>query len=202
MRSAIAVLAFVLVYTAPILAQTATGTISGYVEDTSGARVPNAKITLVHSGTKQSRTAYTNERGEFLAALMPIGEYDVSAELAGFRRKALSGNLLRVDQRLTVPITIEPGSVSETVEVVSSAPLLESETSSLGQVIENKKILELPFNGRNPFALGLLAGNTAPSPAWERTLRSSREAADSLRTRCCWMASITTPRDHRRDRPQ
>ncbi len=158
MRSAIAVLAFLLVYSTPISAQTATGTISGYVEDSSGARVPNAKITLVHSGTKQSRTAYTNERGEFLAALMPIGEYEVSAEFTGFRRKALSGNLLRVDQRLTVPITIEPGSISETVEVVGSAPLLESETSSLGQVIENKKVLDLPLNGRNVFALGLLAG--------------------------------------------
>src|SRR4026209_1482423 len=127
MRLAIAVLASVLICSA----QTATGTISGYVEDTSGARVPTATTTLVHSGTQQTRTAYTNERGEFLAALMPIGEYEVSAEFTGFRRKSLSGNLLRVDQRLTVPITIEPGSISETVEVVGSAPLLESETSSL-----------------------------------------------------------------------
>ena len=154
MRFAIAVLASVLICSA----QTATGTISGYVEDTSGARVPNAKITLVHSGTQQTRTVYTNERGEFLAALMPIGEYEVSAEFTGFRRKSLSGNLLRVDQRLTVPITIEPGSISETIEVVGSAPLLESETSSLGQVIANQKVLDLPLNGRNVFALGLLAG--------------------------------------------
>jgi hypothetical protein len=158
MRTAVVFLVFLVIHSVTLPAQTATGTISGYVEDTSGARVPNAKITLIHSGTRQIRTALTNERGEFLAALLPIGEYEVSAEFTGFRRKALSGNVLRVDQRLTLPITIEPGSVSETVEVVGSAPLLESETSSLGQVIANKKVLDLPLNGRNVFALGLLAG--------------------------------------------
>jgi hypothetical protein len=141
-------------------AQTATGNISGSVEDASGARVPNAEIRLIHSGTQQSRTVKTNERGEFLAPQLPIGEYEVRAEFIGFKRKSLVGILLRVDQTLTLPITIEPGNVSETVEVASSAPLLELETSSLGQVIENKKVLDLPLNGRNVFALGLLAGFT------------------------------------------
>jgi len=141
-------------------AQTATGNISGYVEDTSGARVPAAKITITHTGTQQTRAVQTNERGEFLAPLLPIGEYTVSGEREGFKRKSLSGVLLRVDQTVTVPIVIEPGSVREIVEVVASAPLLDAETSSLGQVIDNKRVLDLPLNGRNVFALGLLAGHT------------------------------------------
>src|SRR5712692_7147645 len=129
--------------------QTSTGNISGSVEDASGARVPNAKVTITHVGTQQGRTMYTNERGEYLAPLMPIGEYVVSGEREGFKRKSLSGILLRVDQTLTVPIVIEPGSVREIVEVVSSAPLLDAETPSLGQVIDNKRVLDLPLNGRN-----------------------------------------------------
>ncbi|MDP2999823.1 MAG: carboxypeptidase regulatory-like domain-containing protein [Bryobacterales bacterium] len=140
------------------MAQTATGTISGYVEDGTGARVPGAKIAILHSATQQGRVVYTNERGDFIAPMLPIGEYEVAAEFKGFKRKSLSGILLRVDQTVTLPIAIEPGNVTETVEVVSTAPLLESETSSLGQVIENKKVLDLPLNGRNVFALGLLAG--------------------------------------------
>src|SRR6266487_5479107 len=102
-------------------AQTATGNIGGSVEDASGARVPNAEIRLIHSGTQQSRTVRTNERGEFLAPQLPIGEYEVRAEFIGFKRNSLVGILLRVDQTLTLPITIEPGSVSETVEVAGSA---------------------------------------------------------------------------------
>src|SRR6266851_5443202 len=82
----------------PAWAQTATGNISGRVEDSSGAMIPNAKVTLVHSATQQSRTVSTNERGEFLAAVLPIGQYEVSAEFAGFKRPTLSGILLRVDQ--------------------------------------------------------------------------------------------------------
>ncbi len=145
---------------ASLWAQMATGNISGYVEDTTGARVPNAKVTITHAGTQQSRVVTTNDRGEFLAALLPTGEYTVTGELEGFKRKSLSGILLRVDQTLTVPIVIEPGNVREVVEVVGQAPLLDTETTSLGQVIDNKRVLDLPLNGRNVFALGLLAGNT------------------------------------------
>jgi hypothetical protein len=139
-------------------AQTARGNVSGYVEDTSRARVPNANITLIHSATGQSRTVRSNERGEFLAASLPIGAYEIAAEVPGFKRLSFSGILLRVDQTLELPIVVEPGSVSETIEVTGGAPLLEPETSSLGQVIENKKVLDMPLNGRNVFALGLLSG--------------------------------------------
>src|SRR5215475_1938893 len=141
-------------------AQTATGTIGGQVLDSSGALIPNVRVTIVHSSTGQARTVVTNDRGEFLAPLLPIGQYDVSAEFSGFKRQSLSGILLRVDQTVSLPIQLETGSLSETVQVEGRAPLLESETSSLGQVIENKKVVDMPLNGRNVFALGLLAGNT------------------------------------------
>ena len=78
--------------------------------------------------------------------------------LAGFQTKVLSGLILQVDQTAIVPIVLEPGAVNQTVEVTAAAPVLDSQTSSLGQVIENKRVVDLPLNGRNPFQLGVLSG--------------------------------------------
>jgi Carboxypeptidase regulatory-like domain/TonB dependent receptor len=144
----------------PAWAQTVTGNITGQVEDATGALVPNAKVELVHSATKESRTVFTNERGEFLAPVLPIGQYDVSAEFQGFKRATLSGIVLAVDKTVSLTLRLEPGNMTESVEVTASAALVDASTSSLGQVIENKKVLDMPLNGRNVFALGLLSGNT------------------------------------------
>jgi hypothetical protein len=143
-------------------AQVATGTIAGVVEDSSGALVPAATVTALHLATGDARSATANERGEFNLPYVRIGEYSVSAEAPGFKRKTLSGIVLRVDLTVNLRVSLDVGAVTETVEVTGAAPLIESATSSLGQVIENRKIRELPLNGRNPFALGLLAGNTVP----------------------------------------
>src|SRR5712664_290262 len=144
------------------LAQVATGNIRGTVMDASEAIIAGAKVTLVNANTGLQRTITTNEKGDFNAPSMPLGDYQIIAAVPGFQRKVVSGINLQVDQTATIRIVVEPGAVTESVEVTSSAPLLESQTSSLGQVIENKRIIELPLNGRNPFALGLLAGGTTP----------------------------------------
>ena len=143
-------------------AQVATGTISGVVEDASGAVVPGAQVAATHTATGETRRAVTNERGEFSIPFARIGEYSVSGEAKGFSKKTMTGIVLRVDLTANLRITLDVGQVTESVEVSGAAPLIESSTSSLGQVIENRKIRELPLNGRNPFALGLLAGNTVP----------------------------------------
>jgi hypothetical protein len=143
-------------------AQVATGTISGTVEDATGAVVANANVTVTHQATGDIRRVQTNERGEFTVPYVRIGAHSVTAESTGFRPKTLTNITLRVDQTVNLTIALEIGTVNEAVTVTSSAPLVDSSTSSLGQVIENRKIVELPLNGRNPFALGLLAGNTVP----------------------------------------
>ncbi|MBI3281927.1 MAG: TonB-dependent receptor [Acidobacteria bacterium] len=143
-------------------AQVSTGTINIEVQDGTGAVVPAAAITILRAGTGEVRRGTTNDRGAFRAAFMPIGEYTISAEAKGFKRKTLSGLQLRVDQDANLTITLDPGDVVETIEVTAVTPLLESSSASVGQVIENRKIVDLPLNGRNPFALGLLAGNTNP----------------------------------------
>lgn len=167
MRSRIRAVCFGLVFAglspSPALhAQVATGNIRGTVVDASDAVIPAVKITLTNADTGFARVVASNEQGDFSAQSMPLGNYQLIAEYPGFQKKVISGLSLRVDQTAVIRIVLEPGAVTQTVEVTGATPLLESQTSSLGQVIENKKILELPLNGRNPFALGLLAGNTTP----------------------------------------
>ncbi len=143
-------------------AQVSTGTINLEVKDSTGALIPGVSLNLEHPATGAKREGVTNERGEFRAAFMPIGEYVITATMQGFKRQNLRGLKLLVDQDANVTVTMQPGEVKETIEVTGAMPLLESSSSAIGQVIENKKIMELPLNGRNPFALGLLAGNTTP----------------------------------------
>ncbi|HET8550366.1 MAG TPA: carboxypeptidase-like regulatory domain-containing protein, partial [Bryobacteraceae bacterium] len=142
--------------------QVATGTIGVVAEDSSGAVVPGASVSVTNKNTGLSRSGQTDERGEFLAPFLPGGEYSVSVQAPGFKRANLQQFTLQVDQNATVHLTLTPGDVIEVVQVTEATPLLEADTSSLGQVIENRKIVDLPLNGRNPFALGLLAGNTTP----------------------------------------
>src|SRR5262245_37643698 len=93
---------------------------------------------------------------------MPLGDYQITTEIVGFQKKVITGVNLQVDQTAILRIALQPGAITERVEVNTAAPLLEAQTSSLGQVIENRRIIDLPLNGRNPFALGLLAGGTTP----------------------------------------
>ena len=142
--------------------QVSSGTIVGVVEDVSGAVVAGARITIREVTTGESRDVQTNQVGEFTATFLKPGNYAVTASASGFKSKALTGVTLEVDQTANLRIQLELGSPTETVEVTGAAPLVDSATSSLGQVIENKQIVDLPLNGRNPFALGLLSGNTTP----------------------------------------
>ncbi|MBI4904349.1 MAG: TonB-dependent receptor [Acidobacteria bacterium] len=148
--------------TLPLGAQMSTGTISGSVTDPSGAAIAGAHVTLRHLATAEAREAATSERGEFSVAFLRVGDYAVAVTKDGFKTKTISPITVRVDQTVPLNVGLEVGAVAESVEVTASTPLLDSVTSSLGQVIENKKIVDLPLNGRNAFALGLLAGNTVP----------------------------------------
>src|SRR5258708_28922813 len=139
-------------------AQVATGNLRGTVSDSTGGVLPNCSVTITHTSTGLIRKVSTNEQGDFNAPSLSVGEYRIAIALAGFQTKVLTGLTLQVDQTAIVPVVLEPGAVSQTMEVTASAPVLDSQTSSLGQVIENKRIADLPLNGRNPFQLGVLSG--------------------------------------------
>jgi hypothetical protein len=143
-------------------AQVSTGTIVGIVVDSTGAVIANAGVTLRHIATGEVRETRTNEHGEFNAPFVRVGGYLLTVAARGFKTETLSGITLLVDQTLNLRVTLEVGALNEKIEVTGSAPLVDSATSSLGQVIVNQQILDMPLNGRNPFALGLLSGNTTP----------------------------------------
>jgi Carboxypeptidase regulatory-like domain len=148
--------------TTALVAQVSTGTVTGYVHDSSDAAIVGAKISIVQVDTAERRETITNDRGEFNAPYLRRGIYSVTVTAPGFKSQTLTGIQLAVDQTVKLPVTLEPGVVEQSIEVTGVAPLVDASTSSLGQVIDNKKIVELPLNGRNPFALGLLSGFSAP----------------------------------------
>jgi uncharacterized protein (DUF2141 family) len=157
-------------YVAPILialsvivsAQVSTGTITGSVRDSNNAAIAGAKVRITQTATSVSRETVTDERGEFSAPNLRSGEYAVTVTAPGFQGRNFTGIVIAVDQTVNLPAVLQPGGLEQTVEVTGAAPLVDSATSSLGQVIDNKKIVDLPLNGRNPFALGLLTGFSAP----------------------------------------
>ena len=144
------------------LAQVASSTISGTVHDSSGAVIPDAKVSLVQTATSETREVTTNANGEFIASNLPIGPYSVTVKVPGFKAEVFNDVILQVDRPVTLPVVLQPGTLTESIEVTGAVPLVETTTSSLGQVIDNKKINDLPLNGRNVWALGLLSGNAVP----------------------------------------
>ena len=153
---------FTLFATSVLYGQVSTGTIVGTVVDKNGGVVANATVTITHIATGQIRETHTNDQGSFNAQFMPLGTYKMVVAANGFKAKELTDITLEVDQTANLAVQLDVGSVSQTVEVTGSEPLVATTTSSLGQVIDNHEVLSMPLNGRNPFALGLLVGNTAP----------------------------------------
>jgi hypothetical protein len=144
-------------------AQTPTGEITGNVTDASGAAVTDATITLTNTDTNAVRTAKSNTAGIYDFTSLPTGNYTLRAEMQGFAAEVHSGIVLQVGQVARFDIGLKVGNVSETVEVVGGAPVLETESTSVGTVIENARIVELPLNGRNFLALTALTPGVSTS---------------------------------------
>ena len=136
------------------------GTITGEVKDSTGAVVPGATVTVVNKATNATRTTQSNAVGLFDFPALPPGNYTVTSELQGF--KAASRDLeLQVQQTARVNFTLELGTVTETATVTGVSPLVETTNATIGTVIENRRIVELPLNGRNYLQLVALSPNVS-----------------------------------------
>ncbi|MES1257987.1 MAG: TonB-dependent receptor [Acidobacteriota bacterium] len=142
---------------AVLYGQTSTGEFSGFVTDASGAVVANAKVTATSAETGASREVTTDSGGSYVITFLQPGRYNLSAEAPGFRKIIQSNVELRVNQRAEVNMQLQVGQVSDTMEVTGVAPLLESQSSSLGTVIDTQLTSELPLNGRNFVQLATLS---------------------------------------------
>lgn len=157
--SGIAVLTAVLLFTGSSYGQTGSGTfgtILGTVKDETGAVLPKVTVTVTNERTGIGRTAATNEEGSFqIPALLP-GAYRVELEASGFKKYQQAGVDLRVNESVRVDVTMQVGELTQTVEVEGGAPLLTTSSGTVGHVIENKTVVELPLNGRDFTQLTLL----------------------------------------------
>ncbi|HVN07112.1 MAG TPA: carboxypeptidase regulatory-like domain-containing protein [Bryobacteraceae bacterium] len=146
-----------LALTLPLAANDPTGTITGTVIDTSGGVVPNARVSVTNAETNAIRDAVTNDDGDFTVALLPPGHYRVSVEKGGFRRAVFEDVRLDVDQTARVDFTLQVGIVNEEVKVNDTQPIVQTDTSTMGQVIDGRLVHELPLNERNFLSFALLA---------------------------------------------
>src|SRR5712692_3774845 len=137
------------------------GEITGEVRDQSGAVAPNAPITATNTATNASRTTRTNEAGVYNIPSLVPGTYQVRVEAPGFQSAVRNNIELQVQQAARVDFTLTVGQTSQTVEVSGSAALLTTESATVGTVIEQKSIVELPLNGRNFLQLVALSPNVS-----------------------------------------
>ncbi|MCL5745230.1 MAG: carboxypeptidase regulatory-like domain-containing protein [Acidobacteria bacterium] len=141
-------------------AQISTGTLTGIISDPSQAKLPGVTVELTNEETGVTTTNASNPQGEFTFPLLPPGTYRLSAKAAGFRPYTHSGIVLESGRVTRLDFKLELGAVNETIEVSGSAPLLESESSTVGQFIEHKTIIDMPLNGRRVGDILALMGNS------------------------------------------
>src|SRR5581483_11706507 len=146
----------VLLASACVWAQTSQ--INGIVKDSSGLVVPGATIKATQTATGVVRTTTSGTDGGYVLPNLAIGPYLVEVTKEGFVKYAQSGIVLQVDTNPTVDITLKVGSVSETVTVEAGALQVETHSTSIGQVVDNQRIMEMPLNGRDVHQLIFLAG--------------------------------------------
>ncbi len=138
-----------------------TGSIRGTVTDPAGAAVPGARVAAVNTRTNLSVGATTDADGGYLITLLPIGEYRLTVEAAGFKRFEQTNIALTTNQVAGINIKLELGTVAEKVEVTAGAPLVNTQTTEVGQLINSQQIVDLPLNSRNPIQLATLVNGVS-----------------------------------------
>ncbi len=147
-------------------AQITTAEITGTVTDSAGAVIVGAKVTASNSATNTQRTVTTSSAGVYNLTALPPGSYSLRVEMQGFTSQVRSNFELQVAQVARFDVSLQVGNVAEVVEVQGAAPLIETDNTSLGTVIENQRIIDLPLNGRNYLQLAALTpGATTAAPA-------------------------------------
>ena len=153
------------VWTSPAYAQTAAGQITGVVHDQAGAAVPGATITVTETRTNLQRVAVSSRDGVYTAASLAPGEYRLDVELAGFKPVRREGVRISTGEKSRIDFDLSVGDIREQVTVVAlDAPIVRAETASLGTVVENEQVVQLPLNGRLFIMLAAIAPGVALPP--------------------------------------
>ena len=155
-------LTLLLVFACSAHSQSTFGTVVGNVSDASGAPVASTDVTLTNLGTNEKRMSTTNSDGLYQFVNVTPGQYSVSVEKTGFKRIVRSPVRVETESTAKIDLSLQVGELTQTVEVTAQTPLLQPESSSLGQVVDTRKTDELPLNGRNPLNLTALVPSVVP----------------------------------------
>lgn len=147
---------------ATCIGQTFYGSVIGSVSDSSGAAVPEATATLTNLGTAERRSMMTDASGNYQFVNLVPGQYKIEIEKTGFRRFAREPITVEVQSAVRIDVPMQVGDVNQTIEVSAQTPLLQTENAALGQVVESRKVLEMPLNGRDVFGLVALVPGVVP----------------------------------------
>src|SRR5262249_14867293 len=153
-RSVLAKLFLALLIASPVLAQ--TGQINGLITDNTGAVLPGATVKAVEAPTGLSRNTVTGVDGRYAFTSLRPTTYDITAELPGFRTSHRKGVLLQANENLTVNFALEVGALAETVTVSGESPTVDVTSATISEVVDSKRIVELPLNGRDAARLSTL----------------------------------------------
>lgn len=154
--NALALSAFVLAMVVVITGQGGTSRLSGVVSDANGAAVSGAKVTLTNEATGVSLTQVTTSGGVYSFPSLIPGKYTIAVEQTGFKKNVRTNNVVQVDLPLEVDVVLEAGNVAEIVTVQADSVTVQTNTATLGNVVDQRTIETLPLNGRNPLTLVLL----------------------------------------------
>jgi hypothetical protein len=164
-----------------VQAQQFAGTIRGTVRDPTGAVVPGTEVSVVNIGTNETRTVETDASGIFIAPQLRPGLYRIDVTKGGFKVATVGEVKLDVQQVREVDVTLEVGTVSETVLTTSSGDAaIETVSPTVSQTIENKRIVDLPLNGRNPFSLATLTPGVIPAAGSSPSISGGRNATSEV----------------------
>jgi hypothetical protein len=159
----LAILVAVVLSASSLAAQTTTGRIVGNVADESGALIPGVEIVVRNPATGLVRTVVTNESGAYVVPLLPPAVYELEASLSGFRKEVRTGVTVQVDIVVRIDFALHVGNVSDEIQVSADAPLIQSETASLGQIMDSRKVTDIPLNQRNIMSLTTLTTGVMPT---------------------------------------
>ena len=166
----------------PLCAQVDTGSITGTVKDPSGAVIGGAKVTLTNAGTGAALTTTTDSDGTYKFSPVRIGAYKIDTSAQGFQTVTQTGVTVNVGTNIEVDFSLKPGSTTETVEVTAAAPVLQTQDASVGQVIDQRNVNNLPLNGRNfTFLAQLVQGVNSPQPDTRGNAASGAFSANGFR---------------------
>src|SRR3982075_4172259 len=162
MRRVVSAVLFSLFFSGPLIAQSTNASLTGRITDPKKAVITAATITVINAGTGIHYEGLTNETGTYYVSNLPPGRYRMEVEKLGFKAVIQSGVILHVQDALEVNFEMMLGSASESVTVAGVSPPLDTESSTVGTVVEQRKANDLPLNGRNVFNLFVIAPSVIP----------------------------------------